>query len=120
MSRIILGAGAVAAIALLTGSASAQVLMGTSPYAPRSPSTFSAQAHISERLSSSSSSGGMGALNEYVSSSTTVGNINNVTVGDNSNAAVDANQTTTGDQDSTAKITSTSNAKTVNNNPAAH
>jgi hypothetical protein len=33
---------------------------------------------------------------------------------------VDANQTTTGDQDSTAKITSTSNAKTVNNNPAAH
>jgi hypothetical protein len=117
MSRIILGAGAVAAIAFLAESASAQVLMGTGPYSPRAPSTFSAQAHISERLNSSSSSG-MGALNEYISSSTTVGNINNVTVGDNANASVDASQTTTGDQDSTAKTNTTNTAKTVNNNPA--
>lgn len=118
MSKIILSAGALAAIVFVAQSASAQVLMGTGPYSPRSPSTFSAQAHISERLNSSSSSG-MGALNEYISSSTTVGNINNVTVGDNANAAVDASQTTTGNQDSTAKISTTNTAKTVNNNPAA-
>jgi hypothetical protein len=120
MLKIIMSAGALAAIAFVAQPASAQVLMGTSPYSPRAPSTFAAQAHISEKLNSSGgSSSGMAALTEYVSSSTTVGNINNVTVGDNSNASVDASQTTTGNQDSTAKVNATNNSKTVNNNPAA-
>lgn len=119
MSKIIMSAGALAAIGFMAQSASAQVLMGTGPYTPRSPSTFSAQAHISERLSSSSSSSGMAALNEYISSSTTVGNINNVTVGDNASASVDASQTTTGNQDSTSKVNAANSNKTVNNNPAA-
>jgi hypothetical protein len=112
MSRIILGAGTAVAAVLMAGSASAQVLMGSGPYSPKPASTFSAQAHVSERLSSSSANSGMAALNQYISSSTSVGNINNVTVGDNSEATVDSSQTASGNQDSTSKTTTS--GKTVN------
>jgi len=109
-------AGGVAAFALFTGPAFAQVLMGSSAYNFPANSTFAAQAHISERLNANGgSSSGMAALNEYLSSSTTVGNINNINVGDGSQATVNGTQTTTGNQGSTAS-TSTTN-KTINNNP---
>jgi hypothetical protein len=94
----------------------AQVLMGTGPYNFPASNTFAAQAHISEKLNSNGgSASGMDALNEYLSSSTTVGNINNVTVGDNSKAVVNGTQTSTGNQDSTATISSST--KTVNTPP---
>lgn len=117
MSRIILGAGAAMTVALMAGSASAQVLMGSSPYSPKAASTFSAQAHVSERLNSNGgASSGMGALTQYITSSTSVGNINNVTVGDNSEATVDSSQTASGNQDSTSKIDSSKKVK-INNAP---
>jgi hypothetical protein len=113
MSKIVFGAGAALMAALMAGSASAQVLMGSAPYAPGPASTFSAQAHVSERLNSNGgSSSGMGALSQYITSSTSVGNINNVTVGDNSQAKVDSSQAASGDQDSASKMTTT--GKTVN------
>lgn len=117
MSRI-LCAGSAVAFTAFAGPVMAQVLMGTTPYNFPASNTFAAQAHISERLNSNGgSASGMEALNEYLSSSTTVGNINNVTVGDNTKAIVNGTQTSTGNQDSAATISSSSSTKTVNNPP---
>src|SRR5690242_8220031 len=106
MSRILCVSGA-AAFTVFAGPVMAQVLMGTTPYNFPASNTFAAQAHISERLNSNGgSANGMDALNEYLSSSTTVGNINNVTVGDNSKAVINGTQTSTGNQDSAATLSS--------------
>jgi len=107
MSKISFAVGA--AIVLLSGAfeaASAQVLMGSSGYSFPTANTFAAQAQISQRLNGSGSgqSSGMQALTEYIynSSSTSVGNINNMNVGDNSQATLATTQSNSGSQGSTA------------------
>lgn len=119
MATKIVYLGLAAVVTLLTGfsvQASAQVLMGNSGYSFPSANTFAAQAQVSERLNGSSTgaSSGMQALTQYInnSSSTSVGNINNMTVGDNSQAELKTNQTNSGSQGSAATTDVTNTVKT--------
>jgi hypothetical protein len=120
------------ALAFISQPASAQQ-MGREGYnfPARSPS-MAAQFDFQERLQSSSnassSAGGMGALNQYVtqynSSSTAIANMNQVnqTVnGGTATATVSADQSSTGNQDASASTktkvdNSTVINKTTNNN----
>ncbi len=87
-------------------SAQAQMLMGSAPYNfPARNNSFAAQAQITQQLGGSGdgsggSGGGLGALQQYVysSSSTSIGNYNSVTVGNNSQVTVKGDQDNNGNQ----------------------
>jgi hypothetical protein len=98
-------------------SASAQQ-MGTSPYNhPARNRSFAAQMQMQQKMlngaNSGASAGGLGALNQWVtnynSSSTSVGNLNDITMilGDGSSGSVNQNahQDSTGSQSSSASTT---------------
>ncbi|MFN4281070.1 MAG: hypothetical protein ACK4NA_00375 [Alphaproteobacteria bacterium] len=114
-----------AAFCLIAGPAAAQ-MMGNGPYSfPARSNSFAAQAQITQKLNSNGGlSSGMEALSQYVynSSSTAIGNYNNVTVGDNSTAKVVSQQDSTGSQTADAetdiKSTTFNHSSQANSHPA--
>lgn len=108
--KMFLALAALAFAVLMAQTATAQ-MMGNGPYSfPARNNSFAAQAQITQKLNSNGGAGsGMDALNQYVynSSSTAIGNYNQVTVGDNSAVTVDANQDASGNQGAESTTQST-------------